>query len=112
MNAGRLDSKIVIQSASLTTNGLGVQTESWSTIATEWAEVRHLKGQEYEQAQQIAGETDTKFIIRYNSNSSAITQSSRIQFGSEDYDILESIPIPGGRPTKLEIYARRRTTDV
>jgi len=111
MNPGDLDTKIVIQTPSRTPNAMGAQDESWSTVATEWAAKKHLRGQEYEQAQQIASETETKFTIWFNSNTSGIAPKDKVVEGSTEYDILAVLPIPGGRPEKIELLTKRRSSD-
>jgi SPP1 family predicted phage head-tail adaptor len=111
MNPGDLDTKITIQTPTHTPSDLGEQEPSWATVATEWASKKHLRGQEYEQAQQIASETETKFTIWYSSNTSGITAKDKVVEGSIEYDILAAIPVPGGRPEKIELYTKRRSTD-
>lgn len=111
MRSGRLDTRIAIQTNTPSINSSGVAVPSWATSSTVWAEFRELKGSEFEQAQQIAAETECKFIIRHSSDVSGITNKNRIQLNSVNYDILEVIKIPGGRPRKIEILAKTRTSD-
>jgi len=105
MNAGRLDTRITLIRIGHEKSE-GERTETKTTIATVWAEKREVKGREFEQAQQIASETDTKFTIRYSSTVSDLSSKDRIKIGTDKYDILEVLKIPGGRPRKLEIYTK------
>ena len=111
MNAGRKDKKIAIHALSQVTGSNGFQTDTWNLLTNEWAEVRNLKGDERLQAEQIAGGTETKFTIRHNSTTEDITNKHRIVIGNNQWDILQALHIPGGRPTHIELYARRNTTD-
>lgn len=105
IDPGRLDSKITISTKTFSTVA-GERIESWATLGSVWAEVREVKGNEFEQAQQIASETDTKFIIRYSSDVSGISAKDKIVFRNNKYDILEVLKLPGGRPDRMEIYAQ------
>lgn len=65
--AGRLDRRVQLQSPTTARDDLGGHTESWTTEATVWAQVRDASGRELFQAQQ-AGMSVAKIVsIRYRS---------------------------------------------
>ena len=64
INAGNLADRIVIEQATETRNSVGEVTLSWSTFATEWADVQALSGREAERYGQIVGFTGHKVTIR------------------------------------------------
>ena len=109
--AGRRDTKILIQSPSWSTNGLGERSASWATTATEWGFIRYPGGREAERVNQIAAETELIAVIQYSSNTSGINAEDRLKIGTTQYDILKVLPKPGGRPTTLEIFAKSRLLD-
>lgn len=111
MNSGQLDTRILITQPTVEPNDIGDAVEVFSVLGKRWAEVRFLKGRELVDALQKVSEVDTKFVIRYDSIFSQLNTKSRITIvkNNEVYDVLEALPIPGGRPEKIEILAKRRS---
>jgi len=65
MQSGRLDRRIVIQSASTTQDASGQEIETWATFATVWAERKDVRGGErFTSQQQLATRTAT-FRLRW-----------------------------------------------
>jgi len=83
--AGRLDRRISIQRATVTTDAYGAPVETWATIATVWANVRFpLTGSDETQVDEIhLATTSTVFTIRHRQ----ILHTDRIVWNSEEYDI-------------------------
>lgn len=110
MNPGKLDTLIQIECPAVTPGAMGDAVTTWSPLASPFAEVRNLTGRELVEAQQIVAETDTKFVVRYSSTTRNANARCRIRVPSSgaEYDILENLPMPGGRPERLEILAKRR----
>lgn len=101
MRAGRLDRRIVIERPVSTTDTFGASIQTWTEVATVWASVRQLRGQEYLSAQAGQAEVDAVFKLRYRAD---LTPVMRITYGGANYDIKSISEI--GRREALEIMAR------
>lgn len=110
MNPGILDTLVLVESLAVTPGDMGDAVESWIPVSSPWATMKNLVGRELIEAQQRVAETDTKFTVRYSSTTSNISTKCRIIVPKFEtvYDILEALPMPGGRPDRIEILAKRR----
>ncbi len=108
MNPGDLDTPILIQRLVDETSPLGDALPTYVELDRPWAKVVHMKGQELQDAQQVVAHCDTKFIIRMSDVLEHLSTKCVVIHDEEFYNILESLAIPGGRPTKIEILAQRR----
>lgn len=108
MNAGILDAKILIQIPDTSPGLIGDRIETLRTVANPWAEYRELKGRELVDAMQIVATVEVKFVVRYQSALSDLGAKHQITYKDHVFDVLDSIKIPGNRPTKIEILAKRR----
>lgn len=98
MRAGRMDRRIVIQSVSRVQDASGEPLESWSTLATVWAAVSPIRGNERFVDSQEKAERTTRFRIRYRSD---VTADNRISYDGNIYDIEAVIEL--SRQEGLEI---------
>jgi len=83
--AGRLDRRITIQRATVTTDAYGAPVETWAPVATVWAAVEYARtgsGEEQTDAIHLAT-TNTIFTIRYRD----LIHTDRIIWNGEAYDI-------------------------
>lgn len=101
MRAGELDRRITIESRTESRSTTGAATYTWATLATVWAKVKPVRGQEYFAASQVNAQVDAIFTIRYRAD---ITRTMRISYGGEYYDIQDIAEL--GRGEGLELYAR------
>lgn len=83
-----LDKEITIQSNTQTTDSQGGYTESWATLATDWADIQPASGFEKFQANQLQAKITHNIIIRYRSD---VTAANRILYGSRTFAIKEVI---------------------
>ena len=62
---GRMDRRIVIQRATLTTNNYGERAEAWGTLATVWADVLYKlgSGSESIQSEQILSKQPINYLM-------------------------------------------------
>ena len=104
MQAGKLDRQIVLKSYSETKGSAGGITETYTDVATFWADVIDLRGNQFFAAQQVNSGITTKFRIRYRSD---IDARWRIGWKGKEYDII-GVPVEVGRNETLEIMARAR----
>ena len=64
MDPGRLDQRVTIQVKQSVADGGGGFTETWSDVATVWAQVLPMSGRERSQAQQVEAASVYRVTIR------------------------------------------------
>ena len=101
MEAGRLNRRITIEQKSVTRDSYGGESITWATVATVWAAVLPIRGQEYVSIRQAGAELTTRFLIRYREG---VTPAMRIVYDGAHYDIVEVINPQDGRE-HLELMA-------
>jgi len=106
--SGRRDTKAIIKRPVFTTNALGERSATFEEVSTEWVELRWLRGKEAEQAQQITSEVEAKITCLYHAALESLAPEYQVLIGTDIFDVLEALPIPGGRPVKVEILAKKR----
>lgn len=101
MQAGRLNHKITIQQSTPSRDAAGLEVESWSTLATVWAEVTMTAYSGAERVEQAADQpiARNRYTVRmyYRSDVSPL---NRIVHGTRVLDI-ESAVDPDGRRVML-----------
>lgn len=65
MDAGRLDRRITLQSSVATRDAAGGMVETWSDVATVWAQVRNLSAREVQLAAQRGAAVKAAVTVRY-----------------------------------------------
>lgn len=103
MRSGRLDRRIILKQYGETKDAVGGITESYTDVATVWAEKLDLRGRDFFATAQINSDITTKFRIRYRAD---INNSWRISVDGKDYDLTSVAEI--GRREGLEIMATAR----
>lgn len=83
---GQLRDRVSLQSVSETQSASGYPTESWSTVATRWAEAtfRDVHSGEEEASGQKTAITAANFRLRYDES---INQKNRLVYNEQVYDI-------------------------
>jgi len=66
MNIGKLDKRITLQSRSATLDDYGQELNSWSDIATVWANVKPIGGREKLRAMAVESLLTHTVTVRYN----------------------------------------------
>jgi SPP1 family predicted phage head-tail adaptor len=102
MMAGKLDRRIVIKTPTVTQDSHGGKVTTWTTLATVYASVTHLKGREHLVGGQFTPEAEVKFRLRYRSD---FDESAQITHDGVAYDILHIAEI--GRRRGLEVLAKK-----
>jgi SPP1 family predicted phage head-tail adaptor len=102
MRAGKLDTSITIQSRSTSRDALGGPVETWTNVATTWAEVQEQRGQEYAAGRLLQTQAVRTTILRtrYVAN---VDATMRVIEGSRTLQIVSVATI--GRNEGLEIVA-------
>lgn len=92
MEAGKLNHRVEIQQLVETQDAVtGEITESWSTFATPWANIRFLSGREFVAAAAEQNEVTATVVIYYRDG---VDPKMRIVHGSRIFNILEVLPDP------------------
>lgn len=103
INIGKKRHRITIQRSTPTLNSYGEPVDSWSTLATPWAEQIDQPGREYFKADQRISEAMIIFRIRYRTD---LTTKMRVSFNGELYDI-KALPVYGNREA-IDIVALKQ----
>ena len=106
MEPGRLDRRITILQKGSSTDAWNQGAETYSALATVWAEVKDPGGSEREEADQKVTVISKVFTIRFRSD---ITTIHRITYNSDTYHITGLAEI--GRQEGLRITAVARNND-
>lgn len=77
MNAGELDQRVTLQTATLTRDAVGGPVETWADTVIVWAKVKPLSGKQIAQAQQVSADVSKAVTIRYRTG---ITAAMRVKF--------------------------------
>ena len=98
MQAGKLNKRITIQQRTTTQDAIGQPVETWTTVATVWADVRGTNGLSFIK-EAIKADADVSiarvsFRVRYRTD---ITAGMRVVFNSENHDIEAVMPDMAGR---------------
>lgn len=103
MESGLLNRRITIQQRTGARDEYGGISEDWENVATCWARVVPLRGQELYRAQQVRAGSSHYFYIRYREG---ITAAMRIIYRGEPYDILSPTDVEDRRQ-ELQILTQR-----
>lgn len=90
MNAGKLRHRVTIQQLVKTDDGYGGIVETWQDVATVWAAVEPLRGNERYRAQQVQAELTHKVIMRYRAG---IKPQMRLLYGNRIFEIEAVIDV-------------------
>ena len=104
IRAGRLNNRVVIQSSTPADNAFGEAVDSWSTLATVWAEVETMNGAEGLASGAERTSSPVVFTMRHRSD---VTPDTRISWDGGEYDI-ESVENVAGRNKLLRVTAVAR----
>jgi SPP1 family predicted phage head-tail adaptor len=87
MDAGRLDIRIAILRATTAPDAFNEPVQTWSTLATVWAEVTPvMDGEKWQAGQTLASQT-IRAKIRWAAWVSDVGPKDRLQYGGRTYDI-------------------------
>ena len=80
-----LDRRVTIQSQSATQDAAGQPVDTWSTLATVWANIRYLSGLETLRADAPTATAKASIRIRRRTD---VTAAMRVVYGSTTFRIL------------------------
>lgn len=90
MNAGQLRHRVTIQQLTRVEDEGGGYEENWADIATVWAAVKPMRGNERYEAQQVQSTLTHKVTIRYRAG---IKPQMRLLYGNRFFNIEAVIDI-------------------
>lgn len=102
MQAGRMNTKIIIEQNTATRDSYGAMVESWSTYITTWADRVQQASREFYAINKVNSEVQALYRIRYQSG---IDKTMRINDGGQYYNII-GIEDPGNAHKELLIAAK------
>lgn len=89
MDAGSLSSRVSIKARSTSVDAIGQPAETWVTIATIWANVRHLSGSESIKADRELSVVRASIRIRWRTDVGA---GMRVTAGGATYEVRAVLP--------------------
>lgn len=100
---GKLDRRITLQGLTQTQGEYGELIDTWTDVATVWANAYAGAGKEFVAARQVNAEVSMQFQIRWLAGVSA---TMRILYDGAYYDIVSLSEV--GRRERLNIFAKAR----
>jgi SPP1 family predicted phage head-tail adaptor len=79
MQAGKLDQRITLQTSAISKDAVGGPVDTWSDLATVWANVYDLSGKALNEAQQVGSSVTRRVTVRRRSG---LTSGLRVRFAS------------------------------
>lgn len=107
MHVGRRDRRIQVQGKTVAHNDAGEEVESWTTLATVWAEKKENGGNERFTAAQFVGKQVTTFRFSWHNAVKVVTVEHRIVFDGREFDIEAVREI--GRREGIEVDCSARS---
>lgn len=104
MQAGKLDQRITIESATTAADGVGEMIKTWTTLAVVWAHIKTRSGKEIFSTG-VQAEVDISFRIRYRTG---LDNTMRILYEGNYYDIAAIVPF--GRKEGMDIMGTARVS--
>jgi SPP1 family predicted phage head-tail adaptor len=101
VKAGDLDRRLTIEEYIETQDAYGEPIKDWVVLDTVWAQITPVRGSERYVAQQVSGEAETRFRIRWRDD---VTDKMRLVYENAYYNITAVLEI--GRHEGLEIMAK------
>ena len=96
LHAGMLNRQVTIERKSVTTDGMGGNTESWAVLCTVWAFVKPLTGGEHWQASRIMPGLRYRCVVGYRcaqDSSPYYSAEDRVVFDGHTYSIESVVDI-------------------
>lgn len=102
MRAGRLRHRVTIQEKSVTRDDYGAETITWTDVATVWASVEPLRGDEFLAMDRRGADVTTRIVMRYYDG---VAPEMRVSWGSHTYDVRSVIDVEE-RHRELQLMCR------
>lgn len=108
LRAGDLNTYVSIESPTITLDANGIETKTWSSIGSDWAKIRAMRGRELFAARESVSDVDVMVTLRYRSD---VTQSTRIVDSARSivYDVHAVMPAP--MDGRLDLHCKTGLTN-
>lgn len=106
MNIGHLRHRVTFQRATVTTNTLGENVQTWSDLVTTHARVEPLAGKERFAAMQQQAEVDYRVLCRYQAALADLAPDDRVLFAGQVFDVRAVINTDE-RNIELQVFVKR-----
>lgn len=111
MRAGQRRHRLLLQQPTRTQNALGEPITTWTDVATVWAQIEPIKGSERLVANQLLADLDTRIVIAYGPEWSAISAAWRCSHGGVTYNIGAPPVNRGLRNKEIELMCKSGVND-
>lgn len=101
--AGKRNQRITIERKTVTRNSIGEEIETWSTLATVWAEAHPTRGREFFAAGGEHARADVMFRILYRTDIT-ITEEDRVVWAGKNHDLVAPPVDVSGAHEVIELY--------
>jgi SPP1 family predicted phage head-tail adaptor len=91
VRAGKLKNKIVVEYETTGRDDFGGVTTSWLTHSTYWSSVAYLGGTESLSSDQVRGNLQVQFTVRFDPTVSRITPDMRVIYAGRTFDIQSAV---------------------
>ena len=88
--AGRLRNRVTIKSKTATQNSYGEEVIVWVTLATVWAAVEPMRGQEYLESRRLQAEVDYRVRLRYRSG---LAPTMRVYYDNRTLEVVSVLNV-------------------
>jgi SPP1 family predicted phage head-tail adaptor len=89
MRAGGLKARVQLQAQSVSQDAVGQPVNTWATVASVWANIRHQRGIEQVKADMQVSKVRASIRIRYRTD---VTADMRVVHNTGTYQILAVSP--------------------
>ena len=99
MDIGKLDKRITLQSRSATLDDYGQQSNSWTDVATVWANIKPVSGREKMKAMQVDSILSHTVAVRYNATfmPPRTVDAWRIVYNGRYFNIIAAMDLEEAR---------------
>ena len=99
MDIGKLDKRITLQSRSATIDDYGQQINSWTDVATVWANIKPVSGREKMKAMQVDSILSHTVAVRYNATfmPPRTVDAWRIVYNGRYFNIIAAMDLDEAR---------------
>jgi SPP1 family predicted phage head-tail adaptor len=104
MNFGSMRHRVTIQRLTKSDNPFDTP-DTWTTIATMWADIKHITSKDVYQTGQMTMQVSHKIIVRYPGKSFQIMAGDKLLSGSRVFELQTGIVNTDERNRTLELMA-------
>ena len=104
--AGKLDRRITIQRATVTRGDFNEEVETWTDLATVFANRRDASASESYRAQEIGAQITTRFTLRWSADVADVNPRDRVVYSGVVHDITGVRETQRNRWLEVDCVAR------